>query len=97
MSRSTASELSKLLVQFEADIHSEVQRHGPSPYGEWGALAELSVEGYRKVTLSRVKASFRMIRTMCGLERGYYAFRKFLYANTTLKQINQILEEHYRG
>lgn len=96
MSQSTASKLSQLVDQFETDIHMEVRRHGPSPFGAWGDLAELSVEGYRKVTLKRIKSSFKMIRYMCGLKVGYYVFRHFLFTNQTLKQINEILEEHYR-
>lgn len=97
MSRPITYELSKLLVQFESDIHTEVRRHGPSPFGAWGALADLTVESYRKVTLSRVRSSYHMLCNMCGLERGYYAFRKFLYTNQTLKQIDQLLKEHYSG
>ena len=97
MSHSTASKLHKLLVLFESDIHKEVHRHGPSPFGDWGALADLSVEGYRRVVLRRVRGSLHMLQYVCGFERGYYTFRQFLYANKTLQQINQLLEEHYSG
>ncbi|AQT28802.1 hypothetical protein YOLOSWAG_27 [Erwinia phage vB_EamM_Yoloswag] len=96
-SRELRYQLGHLLEKFERDIHTEIRRHGPNPYGDWGKLADLTVESYRKVTLSRVRSSYRMLCNMCGLERGYYAFRKFLYTNQTLKQIDQLLKEHYSG
>ncbi|QQO90168.1 hypothetical protein pEaSNUABM5_00026 [Erwinia phage pEa_SNUABM_5] len=97
MSESIRSKLGELIVQFEQDIHQEVRKHGPSPYGAWGPLADLSVEGYRKVIVRRVRNSYRMLCRVLGLQQGYYAFRQFFYTNSTLKQIDQLLKEHYRG
>ena len=94
MSRSIAADLHKLIVQFENDIHQEVSRHGWNPFGDWGALADLSVEGYQYVLSRRVRSALRMIQHPCGFERGYYAFRSFLKSNKTLQQINQLLEEY---
>lgn len=93
MSQSTRSKLGELLVQFEQDIHREVRRHGPSPFGDWGPVADLSVQGYRTIILKRVRSCYLMLCSMCGLEHGYYVFRKFLYTNQTLKQIDKLLKE----
>lgn len=97
MSQSTESKLGELLKQFERDIHSELRQYGSGIFGDWGPMAALSVEGYRIAILSRVRASYKMLRHLCGFEMSYYVFRDFLQSNQTLKQIDQLLKEHYSG